>query len=808
MLNTKKAGCCITGLLLLAAQLFAQVNSNIINFDNNWRFHLGGMQGAELPQTDDTKWRQLNLPHDWSIEDLPGKNSPFLSTAISQVNGGFTVGGTAWYRKTFDVPATDKGKQLVIQFDGVYMNADVFVNGKLVGNHPYGYTSFYYDITPQVNFGNKNIIAVEVKNEGQNSRWYSGSGIYRHVWLKTINPIHIAQWGTSISTPSVNTSEATIAVKVQVENESVIAANISLVTQFLDSDEKEVGKAETAITVNAGEKKSADAGAVIKNPKLWSCDNAALYKTVTSIYQNGKVVYNEVNSFGIRSISFSVDKGFQLNGTTLKLKGGCIHNDNGPLGSKAYDRAEERKVELLKASGFNAIRCSHNPPSPAFLNACDKLGMLVIDEAFDMWATGKNPYDYHLYFKDWWQKDMAGMVLRDRNHPSIIMWSIGNEIPERGTKAGAETAKQLVAYVKGIDSTRAVTSAVNGLNPDKDPYFETLDIAGYNYPVGGDHLQENIFMQDHKRKPERIMFCSESYPLEAFGSWMAVEDNPFVIGDFVWTATDYIGEASIGWLGYFQKADFYPWNLAFCGDIDICGWKRPQSFYRDALWMPNQLSLFVKPPQPSFAINPNRESWSKWHWLDAVTDWNWKGYENTPMEVSAYSSCETTELFLNGKSLGKKQTNRSTEFKAIWNVPYNAGEIKVIGYNGNEKVNTASITTAEKPIQIKLNVDRNNINADGQDLSYVTIELLDNKGNRNPKADNELTFNITGPGVIEAVGNANPMSLESYQLPKRKAWRGRAMVIIRSTEKEGIITVTVSAKNLKQQKISLKSSKN
>jgi beta-galactosidase len=775
-------------------------------FDADWRFHRGGAQGAEIPEFDDSKWRNVDLPHDWSIEDLPGKESPFVSTAISQVSGGFTVDGTAWYRKTFNVPAMDKSKHLVIQFDGVYMNADVYVNGKHIGNHPYGYTSFNYDITSQIKFGEKNIIAVEVKNEGQNSRWYSGSGIYRHVWLKTINPIHIEQWGTFISTPSVDKSEAVIVVKTQVQNESALSVNINLVTQFLNRSGAEVGRSDALYTINAGQRKLVDSRSVIKSPQRWSCENPALYKAVTSIYSNGKIVYSEENTFGIRTISFSVEQGFQLNGTTLKLKGGCFHNDNGPLGSKAYNRAEERKVELLKASGYNAIRCSHNPPSPAFLNACDRLGMLVIDETFDMWTIGKNPYDYHLYFKDWWQKDIESMLLRDRNHPSIIMWSIGNEIPERATKAGVETAKELVNYVKSIDSTRAVTSAVNGLNPDKDPYFKTLDIAGYNYPVGGDHLQENIFMQDHKRIPERIMYCSESYPLEAFGSWMAVEDNPFVIGDFVWTAIDYIGEASIGWLGYFQKADFYPWNLAFCGDIDICGWKRPQSFYRDALWMPNQLSLFVKPPKPSFAINPSRESWSKWHWQDAVADWNWKGNENTPMEVSAYSSCEVAELFLNGKSLGKKQTNRSTQFKAIWNVPYNAGEIKVIGYSGNEIVNTASIATAEKPLQIKLSADRENINADGQDLSYVTIELLDSKGNRNPKADNELNFSITGAGVIEAVGNANPMSLESYHLPKRKAWRGRCMVIIKSTGKSGKIILNAIGNGFKDASIQINAS--
>src|SRR6185437_16096180 len=296
--------------------------------------------------------------------------------------------------------------------------------------------------------------------------------------------------------------------------------------------------------------------------------------------------------FGIRKISFDVENGFQLNRKTVKLKGGCFHNDNGPLGSKAYDRAEERKVELLKASGFNAVRCSHNPPSPAFLAACDRLGMLVMDEAFDCWKYGKNAYDYHLFFNDWWKRDVESMVTRDRNHPSIIMWSIGNEIPEKGTPEGAQEAAMLVKYVKEIDNTRAVTSAVNDLKVDKDPYFAALDVSGYNYEFGGGNERTNIYEYDHKRVPGRIMAGTESYPLEAFGSWMEVVDHPYVIGDFVWTAFDYIGEASIGWLGYQQQTSFYPWNLAYCGDIDICGWKRPQSYYRDALWKPNQLSIF------------------------------------------------------------------------------------------------------------------------------------------------------------------------------------------------------------------------
>jgi beta-galactosidase len=559
-----------------------------------------------------------------------------------------------------------------------------------------------------------------------------------------------------------------------------------------------VAESQAKQAIAAGKDFTFDQNAKIKDPELWSCDAPALYKEVTEIYSNSKLLSRDTNSFGIRDISFDVDNGFRLNGKTLKLKGGCFHNDNGPLGSKQYDRAEERKVELLKASGFNAIRCSHNPPSPAFLKACDRLGMLVIDEAFDCWNYGKNPYDYHLYFKDWWKKDIESMVLRDRNHPSIIMWSIGNEIPERGNAEGVATAKMLAHYIKSLDSTRAITSAVNGMNEDKDPFFAQLDVAGYNYAAGGGGVKENVYAEDHKRVPGRIMVGTESYPLEAFDSWMAVVDHPYVIGDFVWTAYDYIGEASIGWLGYFQKQYFFPWNLAYCGDIDICGWKRPQSYYRDALWKEGQLSLFVKPPVPSFKLNPEKETWAKWNWHDEVSNWNWKGYENKPLKVTVYSSCPQVELFLNGKSLGKKPTNRSAKFMASWMVPYHEGTLKAIGYDDQNKIiNSSQIVTASKPAAIKLSADRTNIKANNEDLSYVTVELDDAKGNRNPVAGNLVKFEISGPGTIAGVGNANPVSLESYQLPQRKAWHGRCLVILKSGKTAGQIRLKAVSGDLK-----------
>jgi beta-galactosidase len=785
------------GLLIFSSGIAAQTNVTK-QFDNDWAFYLGGAQGAEQNNFDDSKWRKIDLPHDWSIEDVEGSHSPFSRKAISQVSGGFTTGGTGWYRKTFQVAPEEKGKKIFIQFDGVYMNADVWINGHHLGNHPYGYTSFIFDVTDLLIFDAPNVIAVEVKNEGQNSRWYSGSGIYRHVWLKIMEKVHITQWGTFITTPEISNTVATINCKTNVVNETSQDAAVDIITKYINASGAEVASSGRLKQVIASKKSlEFNEDAVIKNPQLWSCESPLVYTAVTSIYKNGELLSRDTNSFGIRKISFDVSKGFRLNGKTIKLKGGCFHNDNGPLGSKAYNRAEERKVELLKASGFNAIRCSHNPPSPAFLVACDRLGMLVMDEAFDCWNYGKNPYDYHLYFKDWWKKDVESMVCRDRNHPSIIMWSIGNEIPERGNAEGVATAKMLANYIKSLDETRAITSAVNELNEDKDPYFAQLDVAGYNYAAGGDHLKNNIYESDHQRIPGRIMVGTESYPLEAFESWMDVVDHPYVIGDFVWTAYDYIGEASIGWLGYFQKQSFYPWNLAYCGDIDICGWKRPQSFYRDALWKDGQISLFVTPPVPSFDLNPNKESWAKWNWLDAVSNWNWAGYENKPIEVTIYSSCTQVELFLNGKSLGKKLTDRSTKFMASWQVPYQQGVLKSVGYNAKNKIiNTAKLATASKPTTIKLTADRTSIKANNEDLSYVTVELLDAKGNRNPLAENLVKFEIQGPGTIVGIGNANPISLESYQATERKAWQGRCLVIVKSGKSAGQIKLKAIANGL------------
>jgi beta-galactosidase len=774
-------------------------------FDFDWRFHRGGAIGAETPGFDDSKWRVIDIPHDWSIEDLPGTNSPFNIDAISQVSGGFTTGGTGWYRKTFSIPGELNGKQFNIIFEGVYMNAEVWLNGEYLGNHPYGFTSFWFDISGKIKFDKENVLAVKVKNEGENSRWYSGSGIYRHVWLNVVSPVHVATWGTSITTPEITAKEAIINIKTSLENQSQKVSKITLVTKILNTAGQEQSEASTEKTIDPGKTLEVLQEIKLTNPALWSTDSPVLYKALSEIHESESLIDQVATEFGIRSISFDAVNGFRLNGKSLKLKGGCVHHDNGILGSKAYDRAEERRVQLLKSSGYNAIRTSHNPPSPAFLDACDHSGILIIDESFDMWKDEKNPFDYHLFFNEWWKKDIESMVLRDRNHPSVILWSIGNEIPDRQKTEVVDLAKELADFTRSLDPTRQVTSAVNNLSPAMDPYFAALDVAGYNYASGGDHNQKNLYEEDHNRLPQRVMVGTESYPLESFGSWMDVVDHPYVIGDFVWTAYDYIGEASIGWRGYFQKQDFFPWNLAYCGDLDICGWKRAQSYYRDALWKENQLSIWITPPLPSFSLNPERQSWSKWHWNDAVDDWNWNGNEGKTIDINIYSSCEQVELELNGKSLGKKITDRSTKYSAVWKVPYEAGTLKATGFNGKKKVAQAELHTAGEAARIRLSADRIKIGADGQDLSYITVELTDSNGILNPKADNLISFEVEGPGSIAGVGNANPVSLESFQLFRRKAWRGKCMVIIKSDRIAGKIKVRATSQGLASESLDIES---
>jgi len=769
----------------------------VFRLDQDWKFHRGDVNGGETMELDDRSWRILDLPHDWSIEDIPGTESPLDSSAVGGISTGYFVGGTGWYRRALEVPEEPGDKRYVLRFDGIYMDADVWINGIHMGNHPYGYTSFWYDITDHIQAGEDNLIAVRVRNEGRNSRWYTGSGIYRHVWLTVTGPVHVTPWGSSVTTPDIQAARAMVLVSNEIANDLESRDKIKVDTRIFDEAGEEVTRTENEIETLPGQTTTLSQNFEVPYPKLWSVDSPTLYTSVTEIKNGRNQVIDRVeNTFGIRSIEFTRE-GFFLNGENVLLKGGCVHHDNGPLGAAAYDRAEERRVALMKASGFNSIRCAHNPPSPAFLNACDRLGILVIDEAFDMWRRPKNPQDYHRFFDAWWEEDVKSMVLRDRNHPSVFLWSTGNEIPERGSPEGVETSMRLAEFIRGLDPTRPVSSAVNGLGPDKDPYFATLDVSGYNYSFGGDHGKESIFRIDHERVPERIMYCSESYPLTAFGAWMDVLDHPYVLGDYVWTGFDYLGEASIGWLGYPHEGSFYPWNHAYCGDIDICGWKRPQSYYRNVLWNTGkQLSIFVAPPEPSFVENPDRRDWSKWHWQDVSDSWNWEGYEGRKLAVEVYCAHEAVELFLNGESMGKQATSRENEWIARWEVPYVAGSLQAIAYRGDEEVEKDELLTAGEPVAIRLNADQSLIQADGQDLSYIEVELLDQDGNRCVQAGNLVEFDLDGPGEIVAVASSNPMSKESFQAPGRKAYQGRCLVVVKATDQSGEIKVSARSEGL------------
>lgn len=767
-------------------------------FNSDWKFALGDASENSKTNFNDSSWRKLSLPHDWSIEGKSEKNNP------SEGDGGFYPMGKAWYRKIFTLPAAWADQKISIYFEGVYMNAEVFINGKSVGFQPYGYTSFEYDLTPHLNFGQQNTIAVKVDNSQQkNCRWYSGSGIYRNVWLMVRNPIHVKNWGVAISTLEVKNNKAAIQVKTVVKNETLISQDLLLSTVMKFEKDKNPAISVSKITVLPNEEKEITQILTVENPKLWSTELPNLYEVKSVIKTASKVFDFTTTEFGIRTINFSAENGFLLNGKKVKLNGGCVHHDNGALGAAAYDRAEERKVELLKAAGFNAVRTSHNPPSEAFLDACDRLGMLVIDEIFDGWKEKKNTYDYASIFDKWWKHDVESMVLRDRNHPSIIMWSIGNEIIERTKPEAVETAKILANTIRNLDSTRPITSAMTTWSQGWDifdPLMAAHDVAGYNYQLH--HAEE-----DHKRVASRIIVQTESYPKDAFINWDLVQKHNYILGDFVWTAMDYLGESGIGRYVYpgepegeHWTGNFYPWHGAYCGDIDLLGWRKPISHYRSMLYNDNEkIYMAVREPNPE--SGPIKLTlWAVWPTWES---WTWPNHEGKNIEIEVYSKYPKVRLYLNGKSLGEKETGKAQEFKATFEIPYQKGELKAVGLENGKEAESVTLKTATEPTTIKLIADRKNIKADGQDLVYVTVEIIDEKGILNPNAENQLTFTVTGAGAIAGVDNANLKDTDLYVANTRKAWNGRALVIIKSNGESGTINLEVTAPGLKKSVIKI-----
>ncbi|NOW97884.1 glycoside hydrolase family 2 TIM barrel-domain containing protein [Mucilaginibacter sp. SG564] len=790
--------------LLLAGNMlsFAQTRSDTKQkqlFDYNWKFKLGDDSLARFRGFSDTGWRNLDLPHDWSIE---GKINPKNPTGGA---GGYFPAGIAWYRKTFKAPREWKGKSISVYFEGVYMNSEVFINGKSLGVRPYGYSSFSYDLSTYLDFSKENVIAVRVDNSRQiNSRWYSGSGIYRHVWMKIFNPVHVADWGVAVSTPDVSSKQASVQVNTTVKNETAFSQKITVKTWLLTEFAKVTGNNSIIIELPAHQVKKITQTIKIVKPLLWAPENPHLYRAQIQVSKGNDIMDETKIAFGIRSLKFTAEHGFQLNGKTVKLSGGCVHHDNGCLGAAAFDRAEERKVELLKAGGFNAVRTSHNPPSEAFLDACDRLGLLVIDEAFDGWRGGKNKYDYSVYFDHWWKRDLETMVLRDRNHPSIFMWSIGNEISERKTPEAVITAKMLADAVKNIDTTRPVTSAIVTWGNEWesfDPLMAVHDVCGYNY-------QLQSAPADHKRIPSRIIVQTESYPRDAFANWKLVQNYSYIIGDFVWSAIDYLGESGIGRSYYSGEVpgenwenDFFPWHAAYCGDIDLTGWRKPISHYRSLLYNDKEmLYMAVREPNPE-PLEIKETRWSVWPTWES---WTWPGFEGRNIDVEVYSKYSKVRLYLNGKLLGEKPTTEEQEFKATFSVPYTPGNLKVVGVENDKETESFILQTAGIAAKIKLIADRKEILANGQNLSYVRIEITDKNGIIQSNATNRLHFKIDGPGTIAGVDNADIKDVDSYAGNSRKVWHGSAMIVIRSTHNTGDIKLTVSSTDLSDATLTVK----
>ena len=768
-----------------------------VNFNRNWKFFLGDTAAASHPDFDDNHWRTLDLPHDWSIEGRPEADNPAGN------DGGYYPTGIGWYRKTFNFTPDSRHPETTLYFEGVYMNAEVFVNGHNLGIRPYGYSSFYHDITPYLKAG-KNVIAVRVDNSGQkNCRWYTGSGIYRNVKLIRTPKAHFEPWGIGITTEKVDQ-------KTQVEVETTLANRnnalpATLLCTVTDLDGHTVLTQKESVTLEANRTSKIKLQFPFENAKLWSPETPNLYRMVCCLVPaNGEPADTVTTTFGVRHVEYNAEKGLVLNGKAIEMNGGCLHHDNGPLGAASYRDAEWRKARLMKEAGFNAVRTSHNPPSEAFLDACDHLGLLVIDESFDGWRSAKTPKDYSVLFDQWWTKDIESMVLRDRNHPSIFCWSIGNEIIERKTPEAVLTAYALAGHVRSLDPSRPVTSALAAWDSDweiYDPLAAAHDIVGYNYMM---HKGPS----DHKRVPSRIMMQTESYPRDAFANWSRVNDYSYIIGDFVWTAIDYLGESGIGRFFYkgetegehYQRNQF-PWHGAYCGDIDLTGWRKPISYYREMLFFPERNKLFLSVKEPTGYYGEIKETqWSVWPTWE---NWNWPGHEGKNIDVEIYSRYPSVRLYLNDKLIGEKATTREEEFKAIFTLPYAPGTLRVAGVENGQEKESRTLETAGKPARIRLTADRTEISADGESLVYVVAEITDKKGRVVPNADNLLSFELQGPGTLLATCSADLKDCTAYTAPERKAWKGRAMAVVKSGREKGGLTLTVKGTGLKKASVSL-----
>ncbi len=805
----------IFSICFIALSLFVSISSagssngsrKTENFGKSWKFNLGDVSNAQEPKLDDSQWRVLDVPHDWSIEGTFSKDYP------ASPGGGALPGGIGWYRKTFTLPLSEKGRLAFIDFDGVYRNSEVWINGHYLGTRPYGYSSFRYELTPYLKYGKEsNLIAVKVDNSQQpNSRWYSGSGIYRNVWLVTTEKIFVDHWGTYVTTLEVTEQSAKVIVQTKIRNAFPKDQAIILKTTVFNKE----GKIITALeTKNKFPKESAieiEQHLIVTNPVLWSIENPYLYKVLATIIVNGKEQDNYETTLGIRSFVFDIDKGFALNGKQVKINGVCNHHDLGCLGAAVNRRALERQLEIMKGMGVNGIRTSHNPPAPELLDLCDQMGFVVMDEAFDMWKKKKTDFDYSLNWDQWHQRDLEDMVLRDRNHPSIFIWSIGNEVVEQWDKkdsSGTIITKELCSLIRALDITRPITSNCNSID-SLNPVIraDALDLIGYSY-------NQNEYYKFHTTYPGKKLIGSETVsslnsrgcydmPSDSIRRWPSRWDLPvqnanpdltcsaydncsapwgstheetwklikkydFISGQYIWTGFDYLGEPTpYGW----------PARSSYFGIVDLAG------FPKDAYYL-------------------YQSEWTHKPVLHVFPHWNWK--QGDTVDIWAYTNCEEVELMLNGKSLGAKK-KIGDDLHLMWRLPYTPGTLKAIGSTGGKEILTQEIKTAGTPAKIVLEADRNIITADGKDLSFVTVKVLDAQGNFVPLADNLIHFDISGEGKIVGVDNGLQTSMESFKANERKAFHGLCLAVIQSNEKAGRITFKAAADGLTESTIVIES---
>ncbi len=776
------------------------------SFNSNWKFKLDSINDYSKPSASTEGWRPLTLPHDWSIEFA------FDSTSPTGNGGGALRGGLGWYVKNFTLPLSSKDKVVSIDFDGVYMNSEVWINGHYLGLRPYGFSSFRYDLTPYLKYdAEKNVIAVKVDNSKQpNSRWYSGSGIYRNVWLVTTSKIFVDHWGTFITTPVVSKQAATLHINTNIRKATAGQKNISVTNIVYSTAGKQVSKKATAGITIKDSTMLIEQDLQVTAPELWSDTRPYLYKVVTEVISDGKIIDDYTTFVGIRSFVFDVNKGFLLNGKPVKINGVCDHHDLGCLGTAINTRALERQLEILKGMGCNGIRTSHNPPAPELLDLCDKMGFIVMDEAFDMWKMKKNKYDYHLLWDQWHKKDLQDLILRDRNHPSVFIWSIGNEIPEQGDSTGTTIAKELAGIVKELDVTRPITSALDQPYPGNKIYQSgALDLVGFNYHhqlyaafqtnfpgqkfIGTETVsaletrgQYDLFPSDSMRRwPVRwdkpfkegnkdLTVSAYDNVSAPWGStheetWKVIKKYPFLSGQYIWTGFDYIGEPTP-----------YPWpaRSSYFGIIDLAG------FPKDVYYM-------------------YQSEWTNKNVLHLLPHWNWR--QGDTVDVWAYyNNADEVELYLNGKSVGiKKKTG--DDLHVMWRLPFEAGTLKAISRKNGKTVLATEVSTAGPAYKIELIADRKTIASGGDDLSFVTVKVLDKNGNLVPDAANLVQFEVSGGGSVAGVDNGNQTSMESFKDNKRKAFNGLCLAVIKAGGQKGNMVLKVTAPGLQSAQINITS---